>query len=245
MGTGIEMNVIERIRSVRSRVGSIFRRSEQPQVGIVPKSYIATYLPCNPTIVEAGAHTGQDTVELATMFPEGRVFAFEPVPDLFKKLVRTTRRLRNVTPCLMALAHSDGILKLNVSEGGSNASSSILKPKRHLEIHPEVEFKNSIEVKGITLDRWATENEIERVDFLWLDLQGAELAVLKAAPRILQNTSAIYMEVSLIETYEGCPLYAEVRGWLEARGFVVDREELPWVDGGNVLFVRQKGIIAP
>jgi hypothetical protein len=36
-----------------------------------------------PTIVEAGAHSGLDTVYLSRLFRDGAVHAFEPVPDLY------------------------------------------------------------------------------------------------------------------------------------------------------------------
>jgi len=44
--------------------------------------------------------------------------------------------------------------------------------------------------------------------------------------------------VNLKEMYEGVALYPEMRQWLEVQGFSVKREEIPWADSGNVLFVR-------
>ena len=35
-------------------------------------------------------------------------------------------------------------------------------------------------------------------------------------------------------------LNPKLRTWLEGRGFVVVREEMPWSDGGNVVFVRRE-----
>ena len=80
---------------------------------------------------------------------------------------------------------------------------------------------------------------IDHVDFLWLDMQGHELAVLKASPRMLNSARAIHTEVSLKETYRGVPLYPEFRHWMENKGFKVVREALPWPDMGNVLFVNR------
>ena len=82
-------------------------------------------------------------------------------------------------------------------------------------------------------------NEIDKIDFLWLDLQGYELHVLKYGEKVLKGVMAVYTEVNLKELYDGAPLYDELRAWLEAKGFRVEREELPWEDAGNVLFVRQ------
>ena len=54
--------------------------------GVLPKKYFLKFLPENPVILEAGAHKGKDTVEMAKLWPAGTIHAFEPVPSLFKKL---------------------------------------------------------------------------------------------------------------------------------------------------------------
>jgi hypothetical protein len=89
-----------------------------------------------------------------------------------------------------------------------------------------------------TLDAWAAQNHVRRVDFLWLDMQGYELEALKSGVDLLQSVRGIQVEVSLKEVYEMAPLYPEVRQWIEEKGFRVEREALPWPDMGNVLFIR-------
>ena len=59
------------------------------------------------------------------------------------------------------------------------------------------------------------------MDFLWLDIQGHELAALKAAPHLLSGVSAIHTEVFFKESYAEVPLYAEVRAFLQKEGFAV------------------------
>jgi hypothetical protein len=69
-------------------------------------------------------------------------------------------------------------------------------------------------------------------------MQGAEMAALKGAKKILPTVKVIYTEVSLKPLYETGPLYPEFRGWLNAQGFKVAREALSSEDCGNVVFVR-------
>jgi FkbM family methyltransferase len=212
-----------------------FRRAPQ---GVVPKEEMRRFLPGDPVIVEAGAHIGIDTAELGRMWPDGIVYAFEPVPDLFRQLQDRVQSLQNVRPLKLGLGSESGSARIYVSGGHSDGSSSLLKPKEHLAIHPNVTFDESIPIETVTLDDWARAEGIEKVDFLWLDLQGFELAVLQHATDVLDQVAAIYTEVHLVETYEGVPVYGELRTWLEDHGFEVVREELPWEDGGNVLFAR-------
>lgn len=188
--------------------------------------------------MEAGAHIGIDTLEMAKIWPSGTIHAFEPIPQLFSQLETNASDKKNIKCYPLALSHTVGSSKMYVSSGSSDGSSSLLPPKEHLTEHPDVEFRSTIPVKNITLDVWAERHSITHVDFLWLDVQGHELSVLKAAQNILRTIRAIYTEVLLIESYEGGALYSELRSWLESYGFRIEREALPWPEGGNVLFVK-------
>ncbi len=206
--------------------------------GIIPKEYFLQYLPSNPVIIEAGAANGVDTIEMAQIWSRGNIYAFEPIPKLYEQLILNTKKYKNIKCFSYALSNTVELKEIFVSGGSSEFSSSLLIPKEHLSEHPEVIFSEKIQVQTITLDSWAEKNNIDRVDMLWLDLQGAEPAVLKASPKILSTVKLIYTEVSLKELYEGTPLYPEFRDWLKKQNFRVKREELAWEDAGNVIFIR-------
>lgn len=57
------------------------------------------------------------------------------------------------------------------------------------------------------------------VDFLKLDVQGAEPMVLKSARQTLQRTAVIHCEVEFAPIYAGQPLYPEVQQFLNTHGF--------------------------
>lgn len=207
-------------------------------LGTVSKSYISKFLDEEPIIVEAGAHVGTDTVEMAKRWPKGKIFAFEPIPELYQRLVENLKGFGNVKCYKLALSHKTGSSIMFVSSGFSDGSSSLLKPKEHLQIHPDVKFHKKIRIQTTNLDDWVEEQGIKRIDFLWLDIQGSELDVLKNAGKILRKVKVVYTEVHLVENYKHGVLYSDLRKWMEAIGFKVDREEIAWDDGGNVLFVR-------
>jgi len=214
-------------------------KKNSTEKGEIPKKFIAKFLPKNPIIVEAGAHVGADTLEMARLWPNSKIYAFEPVPYIFEQLIKNTERLKNATYYPIALSNKSGKSVIYVSSGASDASSSLLSPKEHLNFHPDVSFNKKLDINTITLDDWAIENDIMKVDLLWLDLQGLELKVLKAGTNVLKSVKVIYSEVSLIENYDGGELYSELKDWLESNSFQVVKEELPWEDGGNVLFVKR------
>lgn len=205
----------------------------------ISKKYISNFLPEDPVIVEAGAHRGGDTIQMAKLWPKSTIYAFEPVPELYEKLLKRTKKYQNIHCCNYALGNESGFTSINISEGKSDASSSILQPKEHLNVHPDVLFKKEINVPMITLDRWAEENSVDKVDFLWLDLQGFEYQVLNASPVILSKVKAIYTEVSFISAYENTLLYPEFKKWLENAGFFEKELDSQNFDMGNALFIRK------
>jgi 2-O-methyltransferase len=205
--------------------------------GVIPKEFFVQFLPDNPFILEAGAHKGKDTVEMAKIWPNGSIHAFEPVPHLFKLLENNTRNLKNVHCYQLALGDTKGSETLFVSSGASDGSSSLLPPKELLNNYPTVYFDTKVPVTTITLDEWARENGVTRIDFMWLDLQGMELKVLQSGSIILKTVKGIYSEVSSVEGYQGQSLYHELREWLEKEGFHVEREAVENGEG-NVFFLR-------
>jgi FkbM family methyltransferase len=202
----------------------------------ISKKYIATFLPPNPIVVEAGAHKGVDTIAMAVLWPHGVIHAFEPLPDVFALLKKRTAEFANVRCYQLALSETSGKATL-YKIGQRTPASSLLEPNQ-LGLYPG-EIIEPITVDTITLDDWYLVYKVPTIDFLWLDLQGFELAVLKASPKILSAVKVIHTEVNLIERYKHMPLYAEVRTWLEAHGFHVQHEAIGKKKWGNVLFVRR------
>lgn len=47
------------------------------------------FLPGNPVIVEAGAFDGNDTAKMALQWPQGIIHAFEPLPEIYERLLKT------------------------------------------------------------------------------------------------------------------------------------------------------------
>ena len=226
---------------IRTELNFLKKKREKRTVinETINKFFIKQFLPKNPIIVDAGAHFGYDSIDWAKILPKSKIYAFEPIPDVFKKLQQLTKFNKQITCLQLALSNSNGQAKMYTSSGESDGSSSLLKPKDHLIDHPNVVFNEQCEVETITLDDWAKSKNIEKVDFMWLDMQGAELSMLMASTQILPTIKAVHMEVSLKETYENVPQYPQVRKWMEQNGFQVKIEAIPsgW-DMGNVLFIR-------
>ena len=204
----------------------------------ISKILLKKYLPENPIVIDCGAHDGTDSIELAKIL-KGVIHCFEPVNGLFNKLQKNTIKYNNIKCYQIALSNKNGSQDFYLSEGRSDASSSLLEPLEHLKDHPDTLFKKTT-VNTITLDNWASMNNIQKVDLLWLDMQGFELNMLKSSKLIFKTVKVIHTEVSTKETYSGVAQYSEYKTFLESEGFQLELEAIPegW-DMGNVLFIRK------
>lgn len=200
---------------------------------------LADILPASPTIIEAGASRGMDTVQFAARWPASKIFAFEPVTQTYEQLVEATRNFPNVSTIHAALGDKVGKATIYVSSRPDNRfatdASSLLEPHESFTRNHSLQFTERQDVELKTLRSFCEEVGLQHIDFMWLDMQGFELKMLQAAGPFLVHVDRIYMEVYSIATYNDAPVYDEVRESMAHLGFAVERE-FTCASGGNVLF---------
>jgi FkbM family methyltransferase len=201
--------------------------------------WIKNNLPENSIIIDSGTANGIDTVFFCETFPSGKVYGFEPIPSSYSITREKTKKFNNVHLENVALGEKNEKRLFNISS--NNASSSLLKPTGHLKDHPHITFKKQIEVNVINLDEWSNNIGLEKVDLMWLDMQGYEWYVLNSSPNIMSKTNYIYSEVSKNEQYENGMVYNDFKEWMLTQDFIVEKEFKFYDDGaGNVLFKNSK-----
>lgn len=204
-------------------------------------NFILKNLSNESTIIEAGAADGNDTVFFGKNFPNSKIYSLEPMSSLYNITFKKIQNFNNIHLFNLAFSHTNGRMYLNLAENQNQpwGSSSLLKPKLHLEIHPGITFNSKESVETIKLDSFLSMNNIESVDLLWLDLQGVEPEVLMASSQ-LQKVKYIYSEVSVLENYENQILYEDFKKFMIDNGYKVHFEDIRWEDGGNVLFKNRQ-----
>lgn len=185
---------------------------------------VAQYLPENPIIFEAGAHYGEHTAILANRWPKGSVIAFEANPPAYIKAVERTKDLPNAYPYHLAVNSYNGEALLHVCYGthGNNpafeGASSLLEASKGMKQHYQ---GPKVYVPCVVLDDWCKENDVDHFDFMWLDLEGLELQILKSSPEILSKLKVIYTETNFREFRKGMTQYKTLKSFLEASGFTL------------------------
>lgn len=169
-------------------------------------------------IFEFGMHIGQDTVKLASI-PNATVHGFECDPRNLRVLNVPENVI--VNPCAIGSENTEmQFYQSDAYKGVSNkwtASGSIKKPLEHLNYYPQVSFKKeTITVISVTLDQYCKANNIDHIDFIWADIQGAEIDMIMGGKEMLQRTKYLYCEFSIHELYKG------------QKGLDAIIKEIPW-----------------
>ncbi|KIX85497.1 hypothetical protein J120_00790 [candidate division TM6 bacterium JCVI TM6SC1] len=185
---------------------------------------LSEYLSDITTIVEAGAFNGTDTIKLAHTWPQAQIHAFEPIPQIYEKLVENTKHLHTVHTYNYALAESTGNSTFYVSEnpkrpGMPFQAGSILKPTGRLDWSP-ITYSHTTTVPTLTIKDWSQSSGIDSIDIMWLDVQGAAYQVLEGAGALLRTIKALWIEVEFIQAYQDQTQYIELQNWLARQGKV-------------------------
>jgi FkbM family methyltransferase len=218
-------------REFLGKVGRIWRNAGH---GITSRSAI------QGTWIDVGAHHGEITLCHATQNPALRVFAFEPNLTAAAKLMG---RASNYFVIPMAVAETDGIAKLYGNE--FDAASSLL-PFNEESLKgwiggESLKVNSIVTVPTIRLDTFMSFAKIESVDYLKIDAQGADLAVVKSAGDRLRDIAKITLEVDItpIRLYAGAPSKDEVVGFLKDFGFsLVSAEVQSNAQEENLTFIH-------
>jgi FkbM family methyltransferase len=162
-------------------------------------------------VIQAGAHEGQEVFWFKNNgITKGHFF--EPC-EIYWKLAAEVSTTKDVSfhSYHVGLSDHNGYETMNVSVWNLGMSNSLLKPKKHLEYYPSIAFEETEVVLVNRLDDF----KITDCNLLVMDVQGAELLVLKGATETLKHIDYIYTEVNIQEMYEGCALMGDLDNYLK------------------------------
>ena len=178
-------------------------------------------------IVEIGAHPYGDFKEgfhiLLDHFPGSEIYAFEVNEEECKRLNKICKKGMKFIP--IALGEKKEIRKFY--ETYLPVCSSLYKPKdEFLKLYNNLNvayLKNTTEIETISLDEFSNNHRLEHVDFIKIDIQGAELDVFKGGKKTLEKTLMIVSEVEWVEQYINQPLFGDVSSFLRKKDFMLHK----------------------
>lgn len=198
-----------------------------PRWGIKPKG-----------VLHVGANVGEE----APVYDElgiKKVVWVEPNQKLRTKLYDNTVKKYGHSNLYFCAGDENKDGTLHVSNNGGQ-SSSILELGTHKIAHPDVCYTEDQAIQIKRLDNHFAEwGGSDDLDFINVDVQGAELKVLKGMGDLLKQFKWAYLEVNKEELYKGCALIDSVDLFMIANGF--RRVETKWCGNtgwGDALYIR-------
>jgi FkbM family methyltransferase len=183
----------------------------QKQYGLDPRT---------TTLIHVGASLCQEASYYEN-FNFKQVIWIEALKEIADKARKEIAQFKNQHIVnALCLAESGRLVSMNVSSNNSE-SSSVLEPLRHKDVFRDIVFQNSglNPIESTTLDNVIEITEKTPHYILVLDVQGAELEVLKGALRTMERSLFILCEVSAISLYKNQVLVADLVNFLESVDF--------------------------
>jgi FkbM family methyltransferase len=188
-------------------------------------------------IYDIGAYRGGWTRAAAEVFPAAQFVLFEANRDHAGELSASGHR-----HVIAALGGEDGGARVfHVPRAGDVTGASLYVENTSHYAAPNLQVR---EVATARLDTLVAREKLPAPDLVKIDVQGAELEVLAGADATLAGTSALIIEVSLVDYNKRAPLMAEVIAAVDRIGFrcvdlcEVHRTPARFVLQLDLLFVR-------
>ncbi len=152
-----------------------------------------------PLFMVIGANFGAWVTALAAAHPTAHVYCFEPTPGTFSGLSDNIalNGLRNVTALQLAVSDSAGIFPFQLTENASNLNRLAPVKSSAEDLHRDRFIgARTTEVRSVVLDDFCRDQGIDRIGFLKIDVEGADVCVLRGARELLRRRA---IEMMLIE----------------------------------------------
>lgn len=193
--------------------------------------FLKNHLKSGDVFFDIGANIGcYSLVASKLVGSEGKVHSFEPVSEVYNRLLFNIElnQLKNITVNRKAVFETSETLEFFVSSKENKGMSSIF--------HHDTESGEIQKVEAITIDEYIEKTDIQRIDMIKIDIEGAELFALKGMkttlrkfkPVIIMELSDNVLQNSPVEKKEILNLMKElnyeIKG-ISKQGFLVDISE--------------------
>ena len=177
-------------------------------------------------VLEIGSRDGLVSMLMRRFFPNAAVYAFECNPAAITLIRSNISNTSGISLVERAVSDTNGRLPffaidpartITPHADGNIGASSLYRAR---DDYPYEQYvQQEIEVESTRLDTWATAANVDAIDVVWMDIQGAELRALEGLGSLLRHIQVIYTEVEYKAIYEGQALAPELRRFLFKHGF--------------------------
>lgn len=151
-------------------------------------------------VLDIGANMGQYACRLNKIIKNGAIYSFEPYQKNYFSLLKMKKLLNmdNVNPIHSAISEKKGTLKLMIPVIDKNlivGTQAVLEEFKRTDYENVKYYEEIVSVN--TIDSFVAENNINRIDFIKIDTEGAEIGILKGGiESIRKYTPVLSVEIS-------------------------------------------------
>lgn len=176
-------------------------------------------------VIDVGAHIGLFALYVSQFFKSGKIICFEPIKENYQMLLSNLEinHIKNVVCYNKAVSKSDSQIRiyLNSDESG------------HSMFEPQKDF---VDVDSVSLSKVLDEHNMDSVDLLKLDCEGAEYEIIENFPKKRFNQiKKIVMEYHLVD--KNPVLLENLLTTLTSNSFKILKK--PLFSGTGLLYVEQ------
>jgi FkbM family methyltransferase len=170
-------------------------------------------------ILDLGCRDGSEAIQFSNIFPNAKIISIEANPNQIETIKSNINNYPNIQIFNFGASNEDGELDFNVSSTVNIGNSSFLKITGNYNNYENMAFHTPIKVKTKRLDNFLKEQQIPKIDILWMDIQGFEGKAVQGLGDYIKNVKILYSEVTYKEMYKDQILFDKFDYYMLNKGF--------------------------
>ena len=200
------------------------------------------------TIIDIGANIGYYSL-IASRHTSGKIYSFEPVTETQGKFRANIElnKFSNIYPVQKIISDKAGRIRIYFDDATNTGTASLVK-----ESSEKTAFE---EVESTTLDQFAADNALGKIDLVKIDVEGSEFLVLRGMEKTLTDSRPFLMVEVLEETLAKFGFgIIDIYNYLDAKGYqaydisgklIIKKISTPIEKIGLILFAHKEATLPP
>ena len=217
--------VLKKLLRLSRHIGADVVRYNHKTRLATDSTYAINYLLENSrikTVFDVGANIGQSALSFRQQFPDANIYTFEPAEEAFNSLQQACCDESKIHPFQLAISDINGDKEFFINEDQS--CNSLFESSRELKTQHLHEKLTTVERRTVqcqTLETFCEQHSIEEIDFLKMDIQGAELQAIAGGAELFASgrVKVVFCEVCFSPMYKDACDFSSISDEMKSLGY--------------------------
>ena len=198
------------------------------------------------TIIDIGSHTGESISFFSKLYPNSKIFGFEPQKNCFIQLKKkfSSKKIKIENYALGEKKNKKILYKNYLSN--TSTFSKLNKNSKHFKIksfilgNTNAGYYSNETVKVIALSYYYKKKKLPKIDIVKIDTEGHEIEVLIGLKSILKNIRVIIIEHNFTDYYVNYDL-EKIKNFLKRNSFENQANfKFPFMNYSDSVYINAK-----